>query len=98
MDPAASGVVAKCQLTQPTYHTTASLLPQELLAVSADLEQQLMTLNLEKAQLTAEMARMPAHAGRNRAERQRKEYIEQRLDELNKQIAGLRLRLKRLGL
>ncbi len=75
------------------------LLPlQALLARSKALEDQLMALCAEKTNLEAEFARMPLGAGRNLRERNRKAVVEQRLELLNKDISGVRMQLKRVGI
>lgn len=62
---------------------------------SKDLETQLMHLMMEKTQLQAEYARMPALAGKTIAERRRKQYAEQRLDQIDIEASQIRLHIKR---
>lgn len=75
-----------------------TLLLQAMIQASADLEDKLMKLNQEKAELEAEYARMPSHAGRNLKERKRKTDIEDRFETIDHDVNSLRLQLKRLGL
>lgn len=71
---------------------------QAMIQASQDLEDKLMRLNQEKAELEAEYARMPSHAGRNLKERKRKADIESRFESLDHDINSIRLHLKKLGL
>lgn len=69
-----------------------------MIRASQDLEDKLMRLNQEKAELEAEYARMPSHAGRNLKERMRKTEIESRFETLHHDVNSIRLQLKKLGL
>ena len=69
-----------------------------MIQASQDLEDKLMKLNQEKAELEAEYARMPSHAGRNLKERRRKSDIESRFENLDHEVNSIRLHLKKLGL
>lgn len=71
---------------------------QAMIRVSQDLEDKLMKLNQEKAELEAEYARMPSHAGRSIRERRRKRDIESRFEVLDHGVNSIRLHLKKLGL
>ncbi|KAL3130502.1 hypothetical protein ABBQ38_008319 [Trebouxia sp. C0009 RCD-2024] len=78
------------------YATEQSL--KAMIQASQDLEDKLMKLNQEKAELEAEYARMPSHAGRNLKDRKRKTDIEGRFQVIDHDVNSLRLQLKRLGL
>ena len=71
--------------------------PQELLARTKAMDNQLMVLCSEKASLEAEFARMPLGAGRSIKDRNRKAVVEERLELLNKEISGVRMQLKRIS-
>ena len=71
---------------------------QAMIRDSQGLEGKLMKLNQEKAELEAEYARMPSHAGRNLKERKRKTDIECRFEVLDQDVNSIRLQLKKLGL
>ena len=62
----------------------------------APLERQLMLLAVQKDRLEAEYARLPLSAGRTVAERRNKQMVEERLDELSKQMGSLRVQLRPL--
>ena len=69
-----------------------------MIKASQSLEDDLLKLNQEKAELEAEFARMPSHAGRNLKERRRKTDIEQRFEVLDRSASGIKLQLRKLGL
>ena len=71
---------------------------QAVMKASQGLEDDLLKLNQEKAELEAEFARMPSHAGRNLKERRRKTEIEQRFEALDRSASGIKLQLRKLGL
>jgi predicted oxidoreductase len=50
----------------------------------------------ERDELESEMARMPLGGGRTLLQRQRKEYVEARLEQLRSQISSTRMQIKRL--
>ncbi|KAL6774448.1 hypothetical protein ACKKBG_A25040 [Auxenochlorella protothecoides x Auxenochlorella symbiontica] len=71
---------------------------RELLQRTAALEARLLEAGTEKNGLQAELARLPvSSAGRTIRERRRREEIEARLDDLEREMSGLRLELKRSG-
>ena len=55
-----------------------------------------MLLAVQKDRLEAEYARLPLSAGRTVAERRNKQMVEERLDELSKQMGSLRVQLRPL--
>jgi hypothetical protein len=70
-----------------------------LITRTAELEDSLMTFNIERGALETELAKFPnGTAGRTVAERKRKKVIEQRVEVLNKEISGVRLELRKLGI
>ena len=69
---------------------------QDMLARSKHLEDSLMALCRERDALQAEFAKMPAHGGRSQKERERKRAVEQRIEELNREVSAARLALKKL--
>jgi hypothetical protein len=70
-----------------------------LITRTAALEDSLMTFNIERSALETELAKFPSGtAGRTVAERKRKKEIEQRVEVLNKEISGVRLELRKLGI
>ncbi|KAI3434858.1 hypothetical protein D9Q98_002912 [Chlorella vulgaris] len=71
---------------------------QDMLERTAEMEARLLALNAEKNELEAESARMPAHtAGRTMVERRRRTAVEGRLEEIGREVSGVRLQLRRLG-
>ena len=78
--------------------TACVCMMQAMIRDSQGLESKLMKLNQEKAELEAEYARMPSHAGRNLKERKRKTDIECRFEVLDQDVKSIRLQLKKLGL
>jgi len=78
--------------------TACLCIMQAMIRDSQGLEDKLMKLNQEKAELEAEYARMPSHAGRNLKERKRKTDIECRFEVLDQDVNSIRLQLKKLGL
>jgi hypothetical protein len=64
----------------------------------AAMEARLLGLNREKDALEAEMCKLPGNgAGRTIQERRRKAEVEERLDELKKQLSSVRMALKKAG-
>ncbi|KDD74966.1 hypothetical protein H632_c959p2, partial [Helicosporidium sp. ATCC 50920] len=71
----------------------------EIMREMQEMEDRLMALNVEKNQLESEHARMPTHTtGKTMRERQRRQQVEERLDEIAKECSYLRLRIKRRGM
>jgi len=58
------------------------------------MESRLLELQLEKQTMDAEYSRMPEGAPRNARDRKRKKELEEKLEELNKEIGGLRMKLR----
>lgn len=69
---------------------------QDFLQKTKKLEDQLLALNQQKAELESEFSKMPLHGGRSLKERQRRTYVEGQLDTLNKEISTVRLQLKKI--
>ena len=66
-------------------------------ARTAELDKELMNLNLEKEQLEQELARMPFNSGgKTVAQRRRKKLVERRLDELLKEIGTAKRELRNI--
>jgi archaellum component FlaC len=61
------------------------------------IEDELLRLNTEKDRLTSEYDKMPPHSGRTLLQRQRKQELESRISDIEKEISQLRLTLKRNG-
>jgi hypothetical protein len=59
------------------------------------LESELLKLNLEKDELLSEQFKMPTHGGRTMLQRQRKQFLDQRLTDLERSISKMRLAVKR---
>jgi hypothetical protein len=51
----------------------------------------------ERDELESELSRMPLGGGRTLRQRQRKEYLEERLDGLRSQISSYRMQIKKWG-
>jgi hypothetical protein len=69
----------------------------EVMAATKQLEEQLLSLLSERDELDKELAKLPLGAGRTIRERQRKNMIQARLDELNPDISRVRTHIKRLN-
>ena len=64
---------------------------------TAELDEELMSLNLEKEQLEQELARMPFNSGgKTVAQRRRKKLVESRLDELIKEVGTAKRELRNM--
>lgn len=64
---------------------------------SAELDKEIMNLNVEKEQLEQELARMPFNSGgKTVAQRRRKKLVESRLDELLKEIGTAKRELRNI--
>ena len=63
----------------------------------AALEEALLVRHRERGALDAEYAKMPASSGRTLRERERKRQLEDRLEQLGREISSLRLELKRVA-
>ena len=64
---------------------------------TAELDKELMDLNMEKEQLDQELARMPVNSGgKTVAQRRRKKLVENRLDELFKEIGRVKRELRNM--
>jgi hypothetical protein len=59
-------------------------------------EDDLLRACQERDELESELSRMPLGGGRTLRQRQRKEYVEARLEELRRHISSTRMHLKRL--
>lgn len=69
---------------------------QEALTKTQVLEESLMRLCMERTNLESEYSKMPPNGGRTIAERRRKVEVEERMDQLAKEISSARLQLKKL--
>lgn len=76
------------------YGTEMSV--QQLMSRTKEVEDVLLHASQERDELESELARMPLGGGRTLRQRERKEYVEARLDELRKQISSARMQIKRL--
>ena len=66
-------------------------------ARTAELDRELMELNMEKEQLDQELARMPANSGgKTVVQRRRKRQVESRLDELFREIGRAKRELRNI--
>ena len=66
-------------------------------ARTAELDRELMELNMEKEQLDQELARMPANSGgKTVVQRRRKKQVESRLDELFREIGRAKRELRNI--
>lgn len=66
------------------------------MARTKQAEDELLRACQERDELESEMARMPLGGGKTIRQRQRKEYVEERLEQLRSQISSIRMQLKRL--
>ena len=66
------------------------------MARTKGVEDGLLRACQERDELESELSRLPLGGGRTLRERQRKEYVEARLEELRAQISAARMTIKRL--
>lgn len=59
-------------------------------------EDELLRACQERDELESELNRMPLGGGRTLRQRQRKEYVEGRLEQLRGQISGARVQIRKL--
>lgn len=94
--PPAARPLALQRQDPPASHFDAA---KALTARTSELEDSLMTFNIERSALETEIAKFPnGTAGRTVAERKRKKEIEQRVEVLNKEISAVRFELRKLGI
>ena len=67
---------------------------KEAVAKTAEMENKLMELNMERQDLDGELQRLPEGAPRNVRDRKRKSAIEGRMAEVDKEIGSLRMYLR----
>ena len=68
------------------------------LARTAQIEKSLMDMNMERNMLESELSKMGSSSGRTISERNRKAYVEQRVEELAREMSRMRMHLKNLPL
>ena len=64
------------------------------MAQTAHMESALLDLNMERKDLDGELQRLPQGAPRNARDRKRKTAVESRIEELDKEIGSLRMKLR----
>ncbi|GBG82511.1 hypothetical protein CBR_g34888 [Chara braunii] len=79
----------------PSYTSEKEV--QEKLQQSCGLELQLSNMCMERQKLESELVKLPQSAGRTMSERKKKMFLENRLEELNKEIGRLRMKLREMN-
>jgi hypothetical protein len=68
------------------------------MARTAQIEKSLMDMNMERNVLESELGKMGQSSGRTISERNRKAFVEARVEELAREMSSMRMRLKNLPL